>query len=154
LVSRVSGGEPGAVIQPAIGVAVLVASAGLVAKGAFAGRPADGADTGPVPVRRVPTLLVGMFGGAAVGVTSVGSGSLMMPLLLLLYPALTARRLVGTDLVQAVPLVGSAALGHALFGHVELGLTVALLAGALPGVWLGAHVSIRAADDVIRPVLA
>src|SRR5690606_28059206 len=66
----------------------------------------------------------------------------------------TARRLVGTDLVQAVPLVGSAALGPALFGHVELGLTVALLAGALPGAWLGAHVSIRAADDVIRPVLA
>jgi uncharacterized membrane protein YfcA len=127
---------------------------GLIAKGAFSGRRVIGAGDRDVPIRRLPTLLVGIFGGAAVGITSVGSGSLMMPMILMLYPALTARRLVGTDLVQAVPLVASASLGHLLFGHVELGLTAALLVGALPGVWLGAHVSSRAADHVIRPILA
>lgn len=105
-------------------------------------------------VRPLPTLLVGIFGGIAVGITSVGSGSLMVPLLLMLYPLLTSRQLVGTDLVQAVPLVAAAALGHAMFGHVGIDLTIALLVGALPGVWIGAHVSSRAPDHLIRPLLA
>jgi uncharacterized membrane protein YfcA len=151
--SRLFGDQLSAFVQYAIGAALLAASAGLIVKGAFGGRAGVG-DATPIVVRPLPTLAVGVFGGAAVGITSVGSGSLMMPLLLALYPALSARRLVGTDLVQAVPLVGAAALGHALFGHVELGLTAALLVGALPGAWLGAHVSSRAADHVIRPVLA
>src|SRR5690606_17125149 len=116
-------------------------SFGLVAKGAFSGRRIVRGDVDDVVVKPLPTLLIGVFGGVAVGITSVGSGSLMMPLLLVLYPTLTAGQLVGTDLVQAVPLVAAASLGHLLFGEVELGLTVGLLAGALPGVWLGAHVS-------------
>lgn len=151
--TRLFGDDVDSVIQHAIGIALLVASAGLVAKGAFFARPAGGGEP-EVRVRPLPTLAVGVFGGIAVGITSVGSGSLMMPLLLMLYPALSARRLVGTDLVQAVPLVAAAALGHALFGRVELGLTLALLIGALPGVWVGAHVSSRGADHVIRPLLA
>ncbi len=142
------------VIQTSIGVALLLASMGLIAKGAFSGRRADGAASTDVLVRPVPTLLIGIFGGVAVGITSVGSGSLMMPLMLLLYPALSAKQLVGTDLVQAVPLVAAASFGHLLFGEVELGLTAALLIGALPGVWIGAHVSSRAADYIIRPILA
>jgi uncharacterized membrane protein YfcA len=152
--SEVFGDNFSTVIQYAIGVALLAASLGLIAKGAFSGRRLIGPGDRDVPIRRLPTLLVGVFGGAAVGITSVGSGSLMMPLILMLYPALTARRLVGTDLVQAVPLVASASLGHLLFGDVEIGLTAALLVGALPGVWLGAHVSSRASDHVIRPLLA
>lgn len=148
------GDDLNAVIQYAIGVALLLASFGLVAKGAFSGRRIVRGDVDDVVVKPLPTLLIGVFGGVAVGITSVGSGSLMMPLLLVLYPTLTAGQLVGTDLVQAVPLVAAASLGHLLFGEVELGLTVGLLAGALPGVWLGAHVSSRAADHVIRPILA
>lgn len=142
-------------IQYAVGAALLAASLGLVAKGAFATRrgiPDDGLTA--LVVKPVPTLLVGVFGGVAVGITSVGSGSLMVPLLLMLYPLLTSRQLVGTDLVQAVPLVASAALGHAMFGHVGIDLTLALLVGALPGVWIGAHISSRAPDHLIRPILA
>jgi uncharacterized membrane protein YfcA len=60
---------------------------------------------------------------------------------------------VGTDLVQAIPLVGSAVLGHVLFGDFHLGLTVSLLVGALPGVYVGARLSSRAPDHVIRPAL-
>jgi hypothetical protein len=104
-------------------------------------------------VKRVATLLIGAAGGFIVGMTSVGSGSLMMVMLLVLYPRLTARQLVGTDLVQAIPLVGSATLGHALFGSISLGLTTSLLIGSLPGVWAGARVSSRAPDAVIRPAL-
>jgi uncharacterized membrane protein YfcA len=85
--------------------------------------------------------------------TSVGSGSLMIVLLMLLYPRLSAKSLVGTDLIQAVPLVGAAALGHVFFGNIDLGLTGALLIGSLPGVYVGARLSSRAPDVVIRPAL-
>ena len=155
LFSKIFGNNLSNVIQNAIGVALLLASVGLVLKGAFSGRRGvNGDGLVKVEVKPIPTLLIGIFGGVAVGITSVGSGSLMMPLLLILYPLLTSKQLVGTDLVQAVPLVASAALGHAVFGHIDLGLTVALIVGALPGVWLGAHISSRAADYIIRPILA
>jgi hypothetical protein len=89
-----------------------------------------------------------------VGLTSVGAGSIVIVALLLLYPALKASQLVGTDLVQAVPLVASAALGHALFGDVDLGVTGSVLIGAIPGVLLGAWLSSRAPGGIIRRVLA
>ena len=85
--------------------------------------------------------------------TSVGSGSLMIVSLLLLYPTLRASQLVGTDLVQAVPLVASAALGHILFGDFRLGLTASLLIGALPGVYVGAKVSSSAPGGIVRRAL-
>jgi hypothetical protein len=92
-------------------------------------------------------------GGLVVGVTSVGSGSLMIIMLLTLYPGLRLSSLVGTDLAQAIPLVASAALGHVLFGEFHLGLTLSILVGSIPGVYLAAHLSARAPDHVIRPAL-
>ena len=112
------------------------------------------ADPAPVAVKVLPTILVGIVGGVVVGMTSVGSGSLIIVLLLVLYPRLRAGELVGTDLVQAVPLVSAAALGHAIFGEVQLGLTIGLLVGAIPGVWLGARLSSRAPQMVVRRALA
>jgi hypothetical protein len=85
--------------------------------------------------------------------TSVGSGSLIIIALMALYPGLTASELVGTDLVQAVPLVASAALGHILFGDFQLALTTSLLVGSIPGVWLGAHLSARAPGGLVRRAL-
>ncbi len=105
------------------------------------------------PVRIVPTIIVGVVGGLIVGLTSVGSGSLMIVALMLMYPGLTTSELVGTDLVQAIPLVAAAALGHLLFGSVALGLTMALLVGGIPGVWFGAHLSSRANPAFVRPAL-
>jgi uncharacterized protein len=107
-----------------------------------------------VVIRPLPTALVGAVGGLVVGMTSVGSGSLIIVTLLVLYPQLTASELVGTDLVQAVPLVGSAALGHLLFGDFHLGLTTSLLAGSIPGVYVGAKVSAMAPGMVVRRALA
>ncbi len=104
--------------------------------------------------RPLPTILVGAVGGLVVGMTSVGSGSLIIIALMALYPRLHASQLVGTDLVQAVPLVASAALGHLLFGDFQFDLTVALLVGALPGVYVGAHMSSRAPGGIIRRALA
>lgn len=107
----------------------------------------------PFVVRPVPTMLIGAVGGLVVGMTSVGSGSLIIIALLLLYPTLRAKELVGTDLVQAVPLVGAAAVGHVLFGEFELGLTFSLLLGSIPGVYLGARFSSVAPDGIIRRIL-
>jgi uncharacterized membrane protein YfcA len=106
-----------------------------------------------VAVRRLPTVLVGVVGGLVVGMTSVGSGSLMIVLLLGLYPLMESKALVGTDLVQAVPLVAAAAIGHLFFGDFQMGLTASLLVGCIPGVYIGARLSSRAPDAVIRPVL-
>jgi uncharacterized protein len=78
----------------------------------------------------------------------------MIVMLLLLYPMLRSSELVGTDLVQAIPLVASAAAGHLLFGDFRLDLAASLLVGSLPGVYLGARLSSRANDAVIRPALA
>ncbi len=107
----------------------------------------------PLRVRPAPTVAIGALGGLVVGMTSVGSGSLIIVLLLLVYPTISSSEVVGTDLVQAVPLVGAAALGHLLFGEVSLDLTASLLVGALPGVYVGARASSRAPQGVIRRVL-
>jgi hypothetical protein len=92
--------------------------------------------------------------GLVVGMTSVGAGSLVIVVLLFLYPALKASQLVGTDLTQAIPMVGAAALAHILFGDFQLSLTMTILVGAIPGVYIGAHVSSRAPGGIIRRALA
>jgi len=77
----------------------------------------------------------------------------MIVLLFLLYPRFRLSDLVGTDLVQAITLVFSAALGHVLMGDFKLALTGSILVGAVPGVYLGARLSSRAPDGILRPVL-
>src|ERR1700722_17774372 len=106
-----------------------------------------------VRVRPAATVAIGAAGGLVVGMTSVGSGSLMIVLLLFTYPALGAGRLVGTDLTQAVPLTAAAALGALLFGHVQFGLTTAVIIGSVPAVLVGSLLSSRAPDRYIRPVI-
>ncbi len=96
------------------------------------------------------TLLVGAFGGLLVGITSVGSGSLIMVALLLLYPTLSAVRLVGTDLVQAVPLVLAAAISHVLVSGVEWAVLIPLIVGGSPGTFLGARLANWVSQSVIR----
>jgi uncharacterized membrane protein YfcA len=147
-------------IKALLGWALLVASVAMVARAVLQAKEAKGlADRGDVPndqphtIKPLPTVLVGMVGGLIVGMTSVGSGSLMIVLLMLLYPRLATRTMVGTDLVQAIPLVGAAALGHLLYGDFRLGVTASLLIGSVPGVYVGARVSSRAPDRLIRPVL-
>jgi uncharacterized protein len=106
-----------------------------------------------IPVQPLPTIGIGMLGGFVVGMTSVGSGSLMIVLLLFLYPMLGANQLVGTDLTQAVPLTLAAALGALAFGHVELSVTTSLVIGSVPAVLVGSFVSSRAPDRIVRPAI-
>ncbi|WP_418057904.1 sulfite exporter TauE/SafE family protein [Pimelobacter simplex] len=101
-------------------------------------------------IRPLPTLLVGMLGGLLVGVTSVGSGSVIMIALLMLYPGLSAVRLVGTDLVQAVPLVLSAALANIAIHGLEWSLVIPLVIGSVPGTLIGARLAPRVPQSYIR----
>ena len=165
LVARTLGGgeQVQAVIRSALAIALLFSAGGLMVRAyirlAEHARVRDGR-AAPLPqgrprvdVRPFPLVLVGILGGLVVGMTSVGSGSLIIIALMALYPRLTASELVGTDLVQAVPLVASAALGHILFGDFQLALTTSLLAGSIPGVWIGAHLSARAPGGLVRRAL-
>jgi uncharacterized protein len=158
------GDQVQSVIRTALGIALLVSAAGLMVRAYIRlvehARVRDGR-AAPLPqgrprldVRPVPVVIIGILGGLVVGMTSVGSGSLIIIALMALYPRLKASELVGTDLVQAVPLVASAALGHIVFGDFQLGLTTSLLVGSIPGVWLGAHLSARAPGGVVRRALA
>jgi uncharacterized membrane protein YfcA len=145
-------------IKTLLGWALIVAAVSMVARAFLGARARVRANRAvvehvPLQVKRVATVLIGLAGGFVVGMTSVGSGSLMMVMLLLLYPRLSAKELVGTDLVQAIPLVGAATVSHIFFGSVDLSVTGSLLIGSLPGVYLGARVSSRAPDALIRPVL-
>jgi hypothetical protein len=150
-------------VETLLGVALLLAAGSMVVKGILqmrrdreaeaaveAGHPAD---PGPFAIKPTRTLIIGAVGGLIVGMTSVGSGSLIIVFLILLYPMLRMKQLVGTDLVQAIPLVASAALAHILFGDFQLALTSSVLLGSLPGVYLGARVSSRAPDHIVRPAL-
>jgi uncharacterized protein len=108
---------------------------------------------GELVVRPWPTIAIGVVGGFVVGMTSVGSGSLMIVLLLFLYPVLGANQLVGTDLTQAVPLTLAAALGALAFGHISFAVTASIVVGSVPAVLVGSLISSRAPDRLLRPVI-
>jgi uncharacterized protein len=152
------------IIQRALGLALVIAAAGLFVRAysrlAERARERDGR-LGPDPqgppavrVKIWPTVVVGAIGGLVVGMTSVGSGSLIIIALMALYPGLRASQLVGTDLVQAVPLVASAAFGHILFGDFKLALTLSVIVGSMPGAFIGAQLSSRLRGALIRRALA
>lgn len=150
------------ILKIILGVALLMATAGLIIRAVLGmiqrntalGEGAAAPSRPEVVVRPVPTVILGAVAGLLVGMTSVGAGSVIIVALLLMYPGLKASQLVGTDLVQAVPLVAAASLGHLLYGDFSLGLTTSLLIGAIPGAWFGARVSSRAPGGIIRRVLA
>jgi uncharacterized protein len=100
-------------------------------------------------VNRPPTMksfvgmsAIGLLAGFLVGMTSVGSGSIIMMLLLLFY-SYAPKVMVGTDIVHAVVLTGVTSLLHLRLGNVDLWLVAALLIGSIPGALLGSYLSTR-----------
>lgn len=150
-----AGRSPGVqhALTVAIGVVLLASVLASVAR-LLRERRGGAQEPAPLVVRPALTAGIGVVGGLAVGATSVGAGSLIIALLLVVYPQLTPSRLVGTDIVQAIPLVAAAALGHLLFGQVQFPITIALLVGAVPGVYAGARLSAQAPAAVVRPLVA
>jgi len=142
-------------IETALGAALLLGAVAMVLRFVLDrrhGRSRQGL-VHAVRVRPLLTVLIGIIGGVIVGMTSVGSGSLMIVLLLFTYPMIGANQLVGTDLTQAVPLTIAAALGALTFGHVEFAVTASIIIGSVPAVVVGSFISSRAPDRYIRPVI-
>jgi len=108
---------------------------------------------------RPPTLksfmgmtVIGLVAGFLVGMTSVGSGSIIMMLLLLFY-SFSPKVNVGTDVVHAVVLTGVTSLLHFRLGNVDPKLVGALLIGSIPGGLLGSHLSTRVPMLWLRRIL-
>jgi uncharacterized protein len=108
---------------------------------------------GDIVIRRAVTVVVGAVGGFMVGLTSVGAGSLIVVLLVFIYPNLRNDQLVGTDLAQSVPLTLSATLGTLLFSHVDFSLTTSIIVGSVPAVIVGALLSSRSNGLLLRRVI-
>ena len=100
------------------------------------------------------TSVLGAVVGFLVSLTSVGSGSLIVACLVVLYPKTSMRRIVGSDILHALILVGISALGHLGIGTINVPLLVALLIGSLPGVWIGSKMSVVVPERVLQPILA
>jgi uncharacterized membrane protein YfcA len=156
LLDEVIGTDNQNTVKRILGWVLIVAAGAILAKLVLQARRNDAPVTAmmdPTLVRPIPTLVVGALGGLIVGMTSVGSGSLIIVALMLMYPKLSSKEMVGTDLIQAIPLVGAAAVGHYLFGRLDFSIIGSVLLGAIPAVILGAHFSSKGADRYIRPVL-
>ncbi|MCR6032185.1 TSUP family transporter [Nocardioides sp. zg-579] len=153
IVQEIGGEDAEDFLVTAIGIALLFAAASYALRMYLQLRlvtSGNQAPAGEPAIRPIPTLLVGAVGGLLVGITSVGSGSLIMVALLLLYPTLSALKLVGTDLVQAVPLVLAAAIGHVVVNGVDWAVLIPLILGGTPGTFLGARMASWVSQSVIR----
>jgi uncharacterized membrane protein YfcA len=134
-----------------LGSALVIGSVAIFYRSAFVEAPATGDDH--ARVRPLPTVLIGIVGGFMVGLTSVGAGSLILVLLVMVYPTLSNKQLVGTDLAQSLPLTFSATLGTLVFSHVDLGLTSSIIIGSVPAVIVGSLLSSRSNGYLLRRVI-
>jgi uncharacterized membrane protein YfcA len=110
----------------------------------------------PVSERTVKLLTfgLGILLGTLVTLTSVGAGALGVTVLLMLFPRLQIRDVVGSDIVHAVPLTLVGGLGYWYIGEINWAMLLSLLVGSIPGIIIGSHLASRIPDKVIRPILA
>ncbi len=102
----------------------------------------------------IMTWVMGLFLGVFVTLSSVGAGAFGTAVLLILFPALSSMRVIGTDLAHAVPLTLVAGLGHLILGNVDFYLLACLLTGSLPAIYVGTRLGSRIPDKVLHPILA
>jgi len=107
----------------------------------------------PEPRKPAFTVASGVLLGVLVSLSSIGAGAIGATLILLLYPRLETRRLVGTDIAHAVPLTLVAGIGHASLGHVDWAMLATLLVGSIPGIWIGAQLTRRMPERLVRGLL-
>lgn len=156
IIHRIAGADPSSLqdlLLECIGFALLFAAATYAVRIYVNLRRVHGqgkkADPDP-PIRPLVTVAVGAFGGLLVGITSVGAGSVIMIALLMLYPGLSPVRLVGTDLVQAVPLVLAAAASNIALNGLDWHILIPLVIGSTPGTVLGARIAPKVPQSFIR----
>jgi len=134
-----------------LGSALIIGALAIFYRSIFIEAPPKGA--AHAPVRRLPTIGIGVVGGFMVGLTSVGAGSLILVLLVMVYPTLSNKQLVGTDLAQSLPLTFSATLGTLLFNHVDFSLTSSIIIGSVPAVVIGSLLSSKSEGYLLRRVI-
>jgi len=139
-------------IRQVLAVALIVSAIAIVLHVIFKDRTPYSA--APVDVRKWPTLSYGVILGVLVALTSVGAGAIGVAVLAGLYPLLLARRVVGTDIVHAVPLTFMAGIGHAGLGNIDVNVLLGLLVGSVPGIALGSRVTGFLPDWLLRVLLA
>ena len=148
----------GGTIMHVLGIAILLTAVATLFRGQLhAAATKVRTSTAEQFLRYQPglTVLAGALLGVLVTLTSVGAGALAATMLVALYPLrLSAQRLVGTDIVHAVPLTLVAGIGHLWIGNVNLGLLGQLLLGSIPGIVLGSLLAARIPDRGLRPALA
>jgi uncharacterized protein len=105
------------------------------------------------PPRPRATVAIGAVVGFLVALTSIGSGSITLPLLLIALPAMRLRTLIGSEIVFAALMVPVAAAGHVAFADVDVPMVVSLTVGALPGAYLGARLCARVSERSLRPAV-
>jgi hypothetical protein len=136
-----------------LGAALLLGALGMLLKSAL--RVREVAD-GPFILRRrdkIAAILIGLFGGYIVGLTSVGSGVFFGLTLLFVFP-LRAHKVVGTDILHAAGLLWVAGFGHLIAGNVDLHAMGWLLIGSIPGVLAGSQFSVKVGDRMLRILLS
>src|SRR5262249_50049828 len=137
-----------------LGGALLFGATGLVLK-SFVRKKEIGPDErfDMVWRDRVAAIVIGMFGGFIVGLTSVGSGTFFALTTLFVFP-LGAHKIVGTDILHAAALLYVAGFGHFIAGSVDMHAVGWLLIGSIPGVLIGSHYSVRIPEAWLRLALA
>ncbi len=140
------------VLRIAVAAALLISAAGIIFNRRLASDvPADG---NPEYLPSARLAAIGFFVGLTVSITSIGAGSLTLPLLLLVAPVVALRRLVGTDLAFAVVVLVPSLLGHWRIGDVNPMIAGSLLLGSIPGVFVGSHLLTRLPERWFRGALA
>lgn len=137
-----------------LGVALMVVASSLFVRSLWKRRIRNTSEHADTKQLAWLTLLIGATVGFLVSLTSVGSGSLIIACLVILYPATPLRRIVGSDIVHALLLLGVSAVGHLGIGSVNVPLLGALLIGSIPGVWLGSKMSATVPEKFLQPILA
>jgi uncharacterized membrane protein YfcA len=143
-------------IMRMLAVALMCVAVSIFVRAMRGRRPRIETSSGDV-IHEAPAWLTSLLGavvGFLVSLTSVGSGSVIVACLVVLYPSLPMKRIVGSDILHALILVGISALGHVGMGSVNFPLLAALLVGSIPGVWIGSKTSAVVPERILQPVLA
>lgn len=138
------------ILAVAVAIALMLSAAGIVVNHKLSPDASSGASEAPT----VQLALVGFFVGMCVSLTSIGAGTLTLPLLLIAAPVVALRRLVGTDLAFAVVILVPSLIGHWKIGDVNPGIAASLLIGSIPGIFLGTHFVTRLPERWFRSALA
>jgi uncharacterized membrane protein YfcA len=112
--------------------------------------------TTQVNIKPTKTVIVsiGAILGVLVTLSSVGAGAIGSAMLIILYPTLKTRRIVGTDIAHAVPLTAIAGLGHYQLGNIDISLLLSLITGSVPAIYFGTKVGQHLPEKVLKYIVA